>query len=129
MSHPIFWKPLKHARLLLARPAGAVRDMQYRIRFLRCKLRSGVDSLIGHWRSHTGRVDIGPAFRRLPDGSLQPEPRTIARSQGIDNEWAKFPWLDLADRQIFLDGFLAGELYGRGISCSSKEIDKPFELS
>lgn|ERR1039458_708726 len=115
MSHPIFWTPLRHVQLLLGRPGGAMHGMQCRIRLLGCKLRSGVKSLIGRWQSHTGRVDIGPAFRRLPDGSIQTEPRTNARSQGIDTELAKFPWLDLIDRQIFLDGFDAGERYKAGI--------------
>jgi hypothetical protein len=35
---------------------------------------------------------------------------------GIDTLLAKHPWLDLVDRQIFLDGFDTGEQYVRRIS-------------
>jgi len=111
MSHPIFWKPLKHIQLLRGRLVGATLGMQYRLRLLGCKSHSAVKSLIGRWRSHTGRVDSGPASQQLPDGSLQTEPRTTARSEGINRELAKFPWMDLIDRQSFLDGFDAEERY------------------
>jgi hypothetical protein len=38
--------------------------------------------------------------------------------RGIDTLLAKYPWMDLIDRQIFLDGFDAGEQYRAGISDS-----------
>lgn len=70
-------------------------------------------SAYGHWRtriaSKSQTVAFGPAFRRLPDGSLQPEERTIARSSCIDNLLATHPWADVVDVQIFLAGFDAGE--------------------
>lgn len=54
---------------------------------------------------------MGPCFRKLVDGALVQESRTTARSEGIDKELAKYPWMDLVHYQIFLDGFDAGEQY------------------
>jgi hypothetical protein len=74
---------------------------------------STLAALWGHWRSQISAksltVPFGPAFRRLPDGSLQPESRTIERSERIDNLLANRPWADRVDIQIFLEGFDAGE--------------------
>src|ERR1039458_398229 len=109
MIYPTALKASKHIRLLPLRLVGVWLDLRYPLVFLWCKSQSAVKSLIGHWKSHTGRVDIGPEFRLAPDRSLEREPRTIARSKGIDTELAKYPWTDLIDHQIFLDGFDAGE--------------------
>jgi hypothetical protein len=75
-------------------------------------------ALWGHWKSQISAksqtVSFGPAFRRLPDGSLQPESRTIERSKRIDNLLATRPWADRVDIQIFLEGFDAGEQWCLG---------------
>ena len=75
------------------------------------KLQRAVQNQIGRWKNHIEQVDLGPAFRALPDGSLVQESRTTARSEGIRNLSAKYPWTDLFDHQMFLDGFEAGERY------------------
>ena len=64
-----------------------------------------------HWRIRISinRVDFGPALRRLADGSLRPEERTLARSKCTDNLLATRPWADSVDVQMFLAGFDAGE--------------------
>ena len=64
-------------------------------------------------RISTNTVDFGPALRRLPDGSLQPDRRTLMRSECIGNLLATRPWADIVDVQIFLAGFDAGEQWCR----------------
>ena len=44
-------------------------DLHQNVFFLLCKSQCSQRSLIGHWRSHTGLVDIGPVFQLLPYGS------------------------------------------------------------
>jgi hypothetical protein len=46
---------------------------------------------------------------------------------GIDTELAKYPWLDLVDPQIFLDGFDAEERHSQNISCSGSETGEPVQ--
>jgi len=46
---------------------------------------------------------------------------------GIDIELAKYPSLDLVDRQIFLDGFDAVERHGQSISGSGSETGEPVQ--
>ena len=58
-------------------------------------------------------VDFGPALRRLPDGLLQPDKRTLMRSECIGNLLATRPWADIVDVQMFLAGFDAGEQWCR----------------
>jgi hypothetical protein len=90
--------------------------LQQKIDFLCSKSKSSLRSLVGHWKTRIETVDYGPCFRRLSDGSLRQESRTIARMRGRDTLLAKYPWMDLVDHQIFLEGFDAGEQYGRNIS-------------
>lgn len=82
-----------------------------RLRTLWNRCQIAHSNLIGRWKTHIVRVDYGPLFRRSPDGSLQLESSTQARMSGIKILLAKYPWLDLFDRQIFLNGFEAGERY------------------
>ena len=88
-------------------------------------------SAYGHWKTRIGvksrTVVFGPAFRRLPDGSLLPEERTIARSKCIDNLLAIHPWADLVDVQIFLEGFDAGEQWCRHTFGLDSEAEKHAE--
>jgi hypothetical protein len=119
--------PIQRASKLARKPLYWFRGVCRGLSFLWCKSRSALRSLIGRWKSHTGLVDIGPAFRLLPDGLLVHEPRTDARSKDIDIELAKYPWLDLIDRQIFLDGWTMGERYGR--DSSGNETCTPVEWS
>jgi hypothetical protein len=86
-------------------------------------------ALWGHWKSQISAksqtVPFGPAFRRLPDRSLQPESRTIERSKRIDNLLATRPWADLVGIQIFLEGFDAGEqwcLRNRGLDSAEDKL-------
>ena len=84
--------------------------------FYRCS--ATLRSARGHWKTHTGKgfraVDLGPALRQLEDGTYQPIGRTTARIECTDRLLAKHPWADVVDLQIFLDGFDAGEQWGRG---------------
>jgi len=57
----------------------------------------------------TPHVDLGQVFRQTPDGSFVNQPGTRARAEGIRNLSAKYPWVDMVHRQIFLDGFHAAE--------------------
>lgn len=102
--------------ILRERYLQAFCDLRYRFRFLCSKSKSALKSLAGHWKTHTGSIDFGSCFRRASDGSLQIEPRTAGCMSGIDIELAKYPWMDLVDYQIFLDGFHAGAQYRAGIS-------------
>lgn len=116
MYYPKVQKDLRRAQSLRSRVLWRWYCLRCEASTLWCRSQRAVKSLIGHWKSRIEQVDIGPAFRRLPDGSYLPEPRTIARSKGIDSELAKYPWMDLIDRQIFLDGFDAGERYDQSTS-------------
>jgi hypothetical protein len=57
----------------------------------------------------TPHVDLGPVFLRSPDGSFLESLGTRARAEGIRNLSAKYPWVDMVHRRIFLEGFDAGE--------------------
>jgi len=54
-------------------------------------------------------VDIGPALRRADVEHLQPDERTLARSRGIEQLQAIYPWVDTVDLEVFLRGFDVGE--------------------
>ena len=53
-------------------------------------------------------LDFGVALQRRPDGSYQPNTRTAFRSESIDKLLAKYPWADIEDARMFLEGFDAG---------------------
>jgi len=55
-------------------------------------------------------VDLGPAFF-LQDGDWLSNARTTARAEGIKKLQATRPKADIADIQMFLAGFDAGEQY------------------
>src|SRR5271170_3406845 len=67
----------------------------------------------GHWKTKQRTVDFGPALQTFPDGSYKAESSTQARIRSIDSLLATRPWADIVDMQIFLDGFDAGEQWGR----------------
>ena len=79
-----------------------------------------------HWKIRISKdtVDFGPALRRLPDGSLLPEERTLARSRCTDSLLATRPWVDSVDVQIFLEGFEAGEQWSLHTSGMGNEHNK-----
>lgn len=112
---------LKRRLLLFESRLGAVLA---NARFQWCGCQTPRVCLLGRWKSASTLVDYGPASVcrpdgsaiRLRDGSPVLESRTQARMNGIDTLLAKHPWLDLVDRQIFLDGFDTGEQYVRRIS-------------
>ena len=57
-----------------------------------------------------GWLDVGPACQTL-DGHLQPNKRTLARAEGIENFRSNYGWADNVDLRVFLMGFDAGERY------------------
>jgi hypothetical protein len=62
----------------------------------------------------TLQQDYGPAMRSLPDGSLVPNEKTIARSRGIQNLRATYSgWVGVVEAEIFLIGFEAGAQWSR----------------
>lgn len=72
-------------------------------------------SLLAHIRIEfsTRSVDLGPAFS-LQGESWLPNTRTNARAEGIRRLQATRPRVDVADIQIFLEGFDMGEQYASG---------------
>lgn len=119
-SPPSAPPPLKSARV----PGSwfrrrRVHIAQRRLRYLRRiekttgKWRLLVRSLYGYTRTLLAReprlLDFGPAFRVQPDGSLQPDEKTIARSQCIQNLRASYPHLvGPLEGEIYLAGFEQG---------------------
>jgi hypothetical protein len=59
-------------------------------------------------------IDFGPALRCREDGSWHANERTDARSKSIDMLLAKYPWADIEDARMFLEGFDAGEKWALG---------------
>lgn len=78
-----------------------------------CIWRSAFCSFRGHIQTQRARgipgVDFGPALQSLPDGSYQPNTRTIARSEYTRKLQATLPWVDSADVSLYLMGFDMGE--------------------
>jgi hypothetical protein len=52
---------------------------------------------------------IGPSTAIEPPVEGRASARMIARSDSIDTLSAKYPWVDLVDKQIFLEGYRAAE--------------------
>ena len=73
-------------------------------------------SLLRSLRGHIGilratrdqPVSLGPAVELAPSGRLVENTLTFAHSQSIQQLLAKYPWVSLADLQIFLLGFDLG---------------------
>jgi hypothetical protein len=77
------------------------------------KLPSVFRSALGHILLELPRNwSVGPAFQEESDQSFSQNKRTLARALGIQELWAKYPWMDQADLEIFLRGFDAGEQWG-----------------
>lgn len=74
-------------------------------------------SFCGHIESQSAKqrltLDVGPALEPFPDVSTSSNKRTLARMRGIENLSAKYPWADIPDRRIFLEGFDAGEQWAQ----------------
>jgi hypothetical protein len=74
---------------------------------------SAFRSLRGHIQiqpaTRLPNADFGPALRQLPNGSLEPNRRTLSRSHYTQILEATHSWVDCVDIQIFLMGFDAGE--------------------
>jgi hypothetical protein len=85
-------------------------------------------SLRGHIRSQSSRETptafVGQELSQSPDGSYQPNTRTLARSLYIEMLLAtrQFSWADTADLRIFLAGFDAGEQWTLYTTGNGKEI-------
>jgi hypothetical protein len=75
--------------------------------------------IFGSLREHTRiqfstqTVDLGPALSVHGEGWI-PNTRTTARVEGIRKSPANRSKVDIADIQMFLAGFDAGELYALG---------------
>ena len=98
-------------------PAPLLRCVTRLLR-LWCVLRSEGRSFDGHIRILLSRkswvVLLGPHWERLPAGDLIPNRRTGARTLGIDNLVCRYPWASTIDREIYLEGFDAGEQFVLG---------------
>ena len=66
-------------------------------------------------------LDIGPAFERTPDGSIQECVRTRACSADIRNLYATRPGLTILDAELFL----AGWKLGSELDCNHGDTEKP----
>jgi hypothetical protein len=104
-------------------PVGSVNSEDYLLPFAG-PIRLGLlDSLCRYgrrlraaWRNARGRWPYTPRvtlrsqpLQRYPDGLLTPEPRDIARIEGIERLLAMHPWSDTVDLRMYLIGFDAGE--------------------
>jgi hypothetical protein len=103
----------------LISPWAALRRSLARLRVrvitLSCIYRGAFRSFRGHIRSQSSKgtptAFVGLEVSRLPDGSYQPNIRTIARSFYIEMLLAtrQWEWADTVDLRTFLAGFDAGE--------------------
>jgi len=94
-QYPV-WSLLPHLHRVASTYRQSLRSLRGHIRVLFAR---------GRW---TG-VDIGPALRRADVEHLQPDERTLARSRGIEQLQAIYPWVDTVDLEVFLRGFDVGE--------------------
>jgi hypothetical protein len=109
---------------------GWLRFLAFRLSNTWCIWNGAARSFAGHIRIQSSKerlaVDLGPAPVLTPDGSLIDQPATRARVASIENLSAKYPWIDIVDRRIFLMGFDAGEqTHDR---CHVNETDRQVEL-
>lgn len=108
----------QRSRLLVWRllPVSMVRLARHWLRFwyaLRQEsrsLRGRIQILLA--KKHWG-VDLGPLGAYLPDGRLIENERTKARSLGTQELSSRYPWASTIDKEIYLEGFRAGELFAR----------------
>jgi hypothetical protein len=71
-----------------------------------------------HWA-----VDFGPLLERLPCGCLVPDERTDARSAGTQEIESRYPWANIVELQMFLEGFDMGEQFARRTSGKSAQVN------
>ena len=90
-----------------------VRRWKYSVSAFWNRASATVRSAHGHWKTEKRTVAYGPALQILQDGLSRPETSTQARIRHIDSLLAIRPWADIVDRQIAVDGFEAGEKWGR----------------
>jgi hypothetical protein len=68
----------------------------------------------------TRRVDVGPSVQ-FRDGHYQANTRTHARAEGIEKFLSSHSWADSLDLHTYLEGFDAGEEYGRADDCHRQD--------
>lgn len=89
-----------------------LRLMALRLWNIWCIWSGAARSFVWHIRiqspTETPHVDLGPQFEQNPDGSFLYRLDTHARAEGIKSLSAKYPWVDMVHRQIYLMGFDAG---------------------
>jgi hypothetical protein len=117
-----------------ARPSRfSVRNLLSRFRTrLICSLCiwiSGFYSWRGHIRiqspTELPSVDFGPCLDSDCNGRLSLNTRTLARKLYTKKIAAIYPWMDMVDRQMFLNGFDAGELLSLDTGNSALNIGHP----
>lgn len=77
-----------------------------------CALRLATRSAVGHMAVLLSKkqwaVDLGGS-RRRPNGFAVPDERTIFRSRCIQELNSRYPWANMVERTLFLEGFDKGE--------------------
>jgi len=120
-----YWR----ARMRLHRSTKRIRAKLYRWKYIARSLSGHMGNLLAR---KTLRLDLGPAMRPLPDGSLVPNEKTIARSENIQNLRATYSgWVGILEAEMFLMGFEAGVewLRGEGLRDTDTQQQKYVECS
>lgn len=95
-------------------PDGTVHLWRFCLRFWYA-LRQEGRSFLGHMKTLLATkqwgVDLGSLGAYLPDGRLIPNERTKAHSLGIQELSSAHPWASSIDKEIYLEGFRAGEQF------------------
>ena len=95
-------------------PSSLYRLLSHLLKFV-CALRLAIRSAGGHISVLLSRkqwtVELGKGVRRLPNGCLQPDERTIERSRCIQELSFRYPWASTVERMLFLEGFDKGEQF------------------
>jgi hypothetical protein len=93
-------------------PDGSVRLVMRWLRFWYA-LRYEGRSFFGHMRlllaTRQWGVDLGPLGAHLPDGRLIENEQTKAHTLGMQELSSLHPWASKIDKEIYLEGFQAGE--------------------
>jgi hypothetical protein len=97
-----YWR----ARMQLHHSRKKIQERLYRWKYIARSLFGHMENLLAR---RTLQLDFGPAMRSLPNGSLVPDEKTIARSRHIQNLQATYSgWVGVLEAEIFLMGFEAG---------------------
>jgi hypothetical protein len=96
-----------------------------------CALRQEGRSFFGRIQTLLERrqwgLILGAALERDSTGQLLPNKRTNARSDGIQELVARYPWASTTDLEIFLSGFDMGERFALHIANTTELVSAPFE--